>query len=105
MNSELIALIANVALTLSFIIALVFGLAQVKTVNRDRKERFTLEALHNFQTREFAELISYITTQKLPASMEEFRNLPDNDRIIFIQFSQMMENLGMLVAEGLVDID
>jgi hypothetical protein len=42
MSSQLIALIANIALTLSVIVAVIFGIAQVKTSNQDRRERLTL---------------------------------------------------------------
>ncbi len=53
---DIVTFIANVALALSFVIALIFGIAQVNTANRDRRERLTIETLRNFQTREFAEL-------------------------------------------------
>jgi len=36
--NELIGTITNIALTLSFIVALVFGIAQVKAAARDRRE-------------------------------------------------------------------
>ena len=71
MNNEIIALIANLALTLSFIVALVFGIAQVKAAARDRHERLTLEALRNFQSREFAEMINYVTRMKLPETLKD----------------------------------
>ena len=58
--TEIITIIANLALALSLIVAVIFGIARVKATKRDRRERLTLEALRNFQTREFAELISYI---------------------------------------------
>ena len=105
MTSELITLLANVALTLTFIVALIFGVAQVRAAARDRRERLTLETLGNFQTREFAELIHYITSHDLPSSREAMRALPDNEQIIFIQFAQEMESLGLLVAERLINID
>lgn len=103
--SEVIAIIANLALALSVIVALIFGIAQVRTAARDRRERLTLESLRNFQTREFAELIHYITSHNMPANRKELEVLPDRDRIMFIQFAQQMESLGILVAERLIDID
>jgi hypothetical protein len=103
--SEIIALITNIALTLSFIVALVFGIAQVKAAARDRRERLTLETLRNFQTREFAELLHYISSHNMPKSRKEMEALPVNEQIIFIQFGQQMESLGMLVAERFIDID
>ena len=45
MTSHTIALIANIALAISVVIGLIFGIVQVKTAARDRRERFTLEAL------------------------------------------------------------
>jgi hypothetical protein len=104
MSTEFISLLANLALTLSLIVAIVFGLAQVKAANRDRRERLTLETLRTFQTREFAELLNYIITAKFPATYKEWQNWQPDDRIRFIQFSQEMESLGMLLAEGLINI-
>src|SRR5262245_49577927 len=105
MNNEFITLLANLALTLSFIVAVIFGIAQVRAAARDRKERLTLDALRNFQSREFAELICYITRHKLPKTLEELRVLPEQDQVLLIQFGQEMESLGMMVAERLINID
>ena len=106
MNStDLITVLANVALTLSFIVAVIFGLAQIKAAKRDRRERLTLETIRNFQTREFAELIFFVTANKFPKSMAEFNQVPGNERIFLIQFAQQMETLGMQVAEGLINLD
>ena len=105
MTNEIITLIANLALTLSFIVALVFGIAQVHAAERDRRERLTLETLRNFQTREFAELILWITSRDLPSNRQQMRALPANEQIILIQFSQQMESLGLLVAERLINIE
>ncbi len=103
--TEITAIIANLALTLSLIVAVVFGIAEVRAAARDRRERLTLETLHNFQTREFAELINYITSNDMPGSREEMNALPVDQQIIFIQFAQQMESLGILVAERFINID
>ena len=105
MTYETISLIADASLALSFVIALVFGIVQVRQSARDRKERLTLEALRNFQTREFAEQVGQLTYHKSPINFKEFEQLPLEEQAKFIQFSQEMESLGILVAEGLVDID
>jgi hypothetical protein len=105
MSTEFIALLANLALTLSFIVAVIFGIAQVKTANRDRRERLTLDTLRTFQTKEFAELINFITIARIPASFKEWQNWPEEGRIRFIQFGQEMESLGMLLAERLINVD
>lgn len=105
MTFETIALIANISLALSFVAALIFGIAQVRAAGRERREQLTLEALRAVQTREFAELIQYIVTSKFPDRQEEWDSLPEEDRIKFIQFGQQMESLGILVAEKIIDID
>ena len=105
MTNEIIALIANLALTLSFIVALIFGIAQVKAAARDRRERLTLETLRTFQTYEFAELLHYITAHDFPLTQDGFRELPDKEQVMLIQFAQEMESLGILVAEKLINID
>ena len=105
MTSDLITLLANLALTLSFIAALIFGIAQVRVAARDRRERFTLETLRTFQTREFAELIQYILSHDFPSSYEGFQVRSAQDQTCFIQFAQEMESIGILVAEKFIDID
>lgn len=104
MVSDLITVLANLALTLSFVVALIFGIVQVRAANRDRRERFAVDAVRNFQTREFAEMIHYITAHKVPQSAEELRNCSEDEQVTFIQLSQTMESLGLQVAAKLIDI-
>jgi hypothetical protein len=105
MTFEIIAVIANISFALSFLAAVVFGIGQIRAAARNRREQLTLEALRHVQTREFAELINYIVTAKFPTLQKEWDALPENDRIMFIQFGQQMESLGILVAEKIIDID
>src|SRR5436190_4194837 len=105
MSTEFITILANLALTLSLIVAIIFGIVQVKTAKRDRQERLTLETLRNFQTREFAELINYVNNAKFPDNSEKYRSLPNEDQVKFIQFAQQMESLGILLAGKFIDID
>src|SRR4051812_25278017 len=94
-----IALIANVAIALSFIVAVVFGIAQTRAAARDRKERLTLETLRVFQSREFAETIYRIRDLAPAKTQEEFQTMSAEDQIMLMQFGQQMESLGMLVYE------
>ena len=105
MTNDLIALLANLALTLSFIVALIFGIAQVKAAERDRRERLTLETLRNYQSREFVEMAIYINLHDLPTDYEGMRALPVNEQAMLFQFAQQMESLGILVAGRTIDID
>ena len=105
MTSDLITLLANLALTLSFIAALIFGITQVRVAARDRRERFNLETLRTFQTREFAELIQYVLSHDFPSDYKGFNTQAADDQTCFIQFAQEMESIGILVAEKFIDID
>jgi hypothetical protein len=103
--TDIVTIIGNIAIALSFVIALIFGVAQVQAASRDRRERLTLEAVRAFQTREFAGFIHRILYHPMPATYEELRALPDCDQILFIQFAQEMESLGILVADDLINLD
>jgi len=105
MTNDIITVIANLALTLSFIIALVFGVAQMKAAKRDRQERLTLETLRNFQTHEFALLINRINHREMPQNQKQLNALPANEQVDIIHYAQMMEALGILVAEKFIDLD
>jgi hypothetical protein len=105
MTNDMIALVANVALTLSFLFALIFGIAQVRAAARDRRERMTLDALRNFQTPEFVELMQYVIFKRMPRSRKEFERLPDKEQVLFLRVAQGMEMLGILVAERYINLD
>ena len=105
MTYEIISVIADISLALSFLVALAFGIVQARQAARDRRERLTVETLRNFQTREFGELSAKLSYHKTPSSFEEFKQLPIQEQAKYIQFSQEMETLGILVAEQLIDID
>ena len=105
MTNDIIALAANVALALSLIVGLIFGIAQVRAAAGDRRDRLTLEALHNFQSRDFAELLQYINSHDMPSSQQELLTLPVNEQVFFMQLAQEMEMLGILVAERFIDLD
>ena len=105
MTNDVISLVANVALALSFIVGLIFGIAQVRAAARDRRDRLTLEALRNFQSRGFAELLQYVIARDVPSSRKELLSLPVGEQILFMQLAQQMEMLGILVAEKFIDID
>lgn len=98
-TTEIISIIANLALALSLVVGLVFGIAQVRAAARDRRERLTLETLRQFQTRDFAELMHHVTSNEMPKTFEEMQARPPREQVMFIQFAQQMESLGILVAE------
>jgi len=101
----LITDVGNISLALTLIAGFIFGIVQVKQAARDRRERFTLDTLRTFSTRETAELMNFVGSDRFPKTREEARALEGMDNVMMIQFSQLMESLGFLVAEGFIDID
>lgn len=102
--SDLISNIANLSLALSVVVAVVFGIAQLRGAARDRRTNVTLDALRTFQTREFSELLYFVMSKQMPTTRDELMALSETDRIKFTQFSQQMESLGMLVASNLISL-
>jgi hypothetical protein len=105
MSSDIITTIANLALALSFIIGLIFGIVQVKAAGRDRRERLSLDALRSFQTRDFAELMQFINSHSMPKTPKELQALPAQEQVYLMEFAQQMETLGILVAERYINLD
>jgi hypothetical protein len=103
--TDIISIVANIALTLTFVVGLIFGIAQVKVAQRDRRERLTIDTLRVFQTREFAEFINFFRKEKFPKNQGDLDALPDHEQVMYIQFSQQMETIGILVAENILDLD
>jgi len=103
--TDTITMIANIALALSFIVGLIFGIAQVKTAARDRRERLTIQTLRDFQSREFVDLMQFVLTADMPVNREDLRALSVKEQTDLMQFAQQMESLGILVAERLINID
>lgn len=103
--TDIIAISANVALTLTFVAGLIFGIVQVKAAERDRREGLTIEILRAFQTREFAEFINFFRKGKLPQNQRELDAMAEHEQVMYMQFSQQMESLGILVAENIIDLD
>lgn len=103
--TDIITMIANIALALSFAVGLIFGIAQVKTAARDRRERLTIQTVHDFQSREFVDLMQYVLTAEMPVNREGLWALSVKEQTDLMQFAQQMESLGILVAEQLINID
>jgi hypothetical protein len=102
---DIISLSANLALTLTFVVGLIFGIAQVRAAERDRRERLTIDTLRVFQSREFAEFINFFRSGKFPKNPGDLDALPEREQVMYMQFSQQMESLGILVADNILDMD
>ena len=105
MSPEIISEIANMALALSLIVAIIFGIAQINTARRDRRDRLTLETLHTFHSREFAGIILFTTNNKFPQTLDEWQQWPRDNQEMYIQQMQQMESLGIMLADKLISMD
>src|ERR1700744_6534891 len=105
MNSQTITNIANIALMLSVVVAIIFGIAQVRAATRSRHDQLTLEILRQFQTKEFVDLLYYISNKVLPYNYAELDKLPAEEVKKLTRFMQQMESLGMMVAHKLANIN
>lgn len=97
--------LGNLAIAFSVVVALAFGIVQTRSAARDRKERLALDTIRSFQTRGFAEHVHFLRAQQPPTTMAELYALPDQDQVTFIHFAQEVEMLGLLVADGAIDIE
>lgn len=106
MDAEQVAtIVGNLAIALSFLVALVFGIAQIRGAARDRRERLTLETIRSFQTRELAAYFHRFRTHDVPATTEAFYALPADEQVSLIHYAQEMEMLGLLVHDGMIGLD
>ena len=71
----------------------------------DRRERRNLDALRNFQTHEFARLMQFVMSRDMPTTRAELNALPVDEQVMFVEFAQQMESLGILVAEDYLSLD
>jgi hypothetical protein len=105
MSTETVAaLIGNVALALSLVVALVFGVAQLRASDRDRRETAAIATVRQMQTREMAEHFARLGTLEFPKTLDEVVKLPEDLRISIIHYAQQMEMLGLMVYEGLISV-
>ena len=105
MSTESVAAItADFAIAASFVAALGFGIAQVRTSVRDRRERLTVATVRELQTREMAAHFQRMRTHDFPTSMEAMFLLPDDEQVSIIHYAQQMEMLGLMVYDGMIEL-
>ena len=79
MSTETVAaVIGDTAIALSFLAALGFGIGQVRTAARDRRDRLTVATVQGMQTRELAAHFQRLSSTDLPSTFRELQALPPN---------------------------
>ena len=105
MSTESVAtVIGDTAIALSFLAALVFGIGQVRTAARDRRERLTVATVQGMQTREMAAHFQRISSHDIPSTFSGIRSLPADEQVSIIHYAQQMEMLGLMVYDGMIEL-
>jgi hypothetical protein len=105
MSTESVAAItADFAIAASFVAALGFGIAQVRSSARDRRERLTVATVRELQTREMAAHFQRMRTHDFPSTMEAMLLLSDDEQVSIIHYAQQMEMLGLMVYDGMIEL-
>jgi len=99
------AVIGDIAIALSFLVALGFGIGQVRSAARDRRERLTVATVQGLQTREMAAHFQRISSHDMPSTWSEVRALPAEEMVSIIHYAQQMEMLGLMVYDGMIELD
>jgi len=105
MSTETVAaVIGDTAIALSFLAALGFGIGQVRTAGRDRRERLTVATVQGMQTRELAAHFQRLSSTDLPSTFRELQALPPDEQVSIIHYAQQMEMLGLMVYDGMIEL-
>jgi hypothetical protein len=98
------AVIGDIAIALSFLAALGFGIGQVRSANRDRRERLTVATVQGMQTREMAAHFQRLGSHDIPSTFSGIRALPADEQVSIIHYAQQMEMLGLMVYDGMIEL-
>ena len=105
MSTESVAsVIGDAAIALSFLAALGFGMSQLRTAARDRRERLTVATVQAFQTREMAVHFQRLRFRDMPSTGHELDLLPADEQVSIIHYAQQMEMLGLMVYDGMIEL-
>jgi len=98
------AVIGDIAIALSFLAALGFGIGQVRSGARDRRERLTVATVQGLQTREMAAHFQRMRSLDMPSTWREIELLPADEQVSIIHYAQQMEMLGLMVYDGMIEL-
>ena len=98
------AITGDIAIALSFLAALGFGIGQVRSAAQDRRERLTVATVQGMQTRELAAHFQRLGSHDLPSTFRELQALPPDEQVSIIHYAQQMEMLGLMVYDGMIEL-
>lgn len=98
-----IAMIANVASAISVVVALGFGVLQIRQMRKTRALFTSAELVHAMQTPEFAESVRLVLTLPVKADPALIRDNPEMARAV-LNLSHVYESLGVLVYHRIIHL-
>ena len=94
---------ANVASTLAVVIAVVFGIAELRRARRDRRDRQAVEVIRSVQTQETHQAVGLVLKLPDDADPDLVRSDPAlREAAMLVYFA--CEMWGAIVFEGVVDL-
>lgn len=97
--------IANVAQAIAVIVAVVFGIHQVQALSASRKRDSAFALMQSLQTPQMLRGILLIDRMPEGCSLDEFNQLPIEDRESLVGLLGQWESLGILVFHREVSLD
>jgi len=96
--------LANLATALTLVVALAFGIVQVREGRQKRREMATLEALRPITSADAARM--WVHYRRLPATFDysDAQFMASDAGLALTYFSLVFEDLGLLVKERVIDI-
>ncbi|MHB8584302.1 MAG: DUF4760 domain-containing protein [Thermoplasmatota archaeon] len=78
---------------------------QADEAEKARRQQVAVDVIRSFETPEFAKMIVYMRQQPIPRIADEAALLPPEAQEMNVLLAQRFENMGIVVAEGIIDID
>lgn len=105
MGLTTLAELAQVLSGAAVVIAIVFGIAQMRQFQRQRLDAADLELMRMMQDREFVHAFMLIYPIPGTLSLEELRALGEEHEVAALALSARFEAMGLLVFRGSIPID
>jgi hypothetical protein len=100
-----LATLGSLGTAAAVIVALVFGIVQVRDGRRKRREDATVNALTVLTTVEFARMWQHFRSFPPKIGVKELRAMDPDTRLAWTYFNALTENWGLLVHERVLDLD
>ena len=102
---ETLANIAQVIGAIAVLVAIIFGLAQIRQFRQQRRDALAVELMRSIQDTEFTRSLRVLLTLPVGASVQEFRSRGPDFEDAAWSLGAKYETLGYLVFRGIMPIE